>query len=205
VDVAVVLALPRASHARGTSVAVHGGMPPPAAPASNLPTDLDELRANVLRTALVMTHNRADAEDLVQTAFMRALDRGRRLGTETNWPAWLKTVVRRLAVDRARRNQRWRLTELLESLETAATGAAAADDAWAEISVQQLEAALNSIEAHYRTVYRLHHLEGASYAQVAQRLNIPVRTVGTRLHRARGRIREQLLKSAARSAVAAPD
>jgi DNA-directed RNA polymerase specialized sigma24 family protein len=43
----------------------------------------------------------------------------------------------------------------------------------------------------------MHHDEGASYAQVAEQLQIPVRTVGTRLHRARGRIRDRLLETLA--------
>ena len=166
----------------------------PALESTKLPSDLNELRAAVLRTALVLTHNRADAEDLVQTAFVRALDQDS-LNQETNWRAWLKTVVRHLAVDLARRNQRWRMTELLDSLEPHDLSPELADQAWADITPEQLSAAVASIDANYQAVYRLHHLEGASYAQVAERLNIPVRTVGTRLHRARGRIRQSLLKT----------
>jgi RNA polymerase sigma-70 factor, ECF subfamily len=166
----------------------------PALESTKLPSDLNELRAAVLRTALVLTHNRADAEDLVQTAFVRALDQDS-LNQETNWRAWLKTVVRHLAVDLARRNQRWRMTELLDSLEPHELAAELADQAWADITPEQLSAAVASIDANYQAVYRLHHVEGASYAQVAERLNIPVRTVGTRLHRARGRIRQSLMKS----------
>jgi RNA polymerase sigma-70 factor (ECF subfamily) len=158
--------------------------------------DLTELRAAVLRTALVLTRNRADAEDLVQIAFIRALDRNESLDADTNWPAWLKTVIRHLAVDLARRNQRWRLTEFVESTQPGpASAESTADAAWAAVTPEQLQAAVDSIEAHYQTVYRMHHHEGASYAQMAEQLQIPVRTVGTRLHRARGRIRDRLLKT----------
>jgi RNA polymerase sigma-70 factor (ECF subfamily) len=158
--------------------------------------DLAELRAVVLRTALVLTHNRADAEDLVQIAFIRALNRTGSLDADTNWPAWLKTVIRNLAVDLARRNQRWRSSEFVESTQPApATDAAAGDEPWAEVTPEQLQAAVDSIDTHYRDVYRLHHLEGASYAQMSEQLNSPVRTVGTRLHRARGRIRDSLVKA----------
>lgn len=169
-------------------------------PAHGTPTpyaDLNELRAAVLRTALVLTHNRADAEDLVQIAFVRALDRAGSLDPDTNWPAWLKTVVRHLAVDLGRRNQRWRLSELLESTMPGPSTESSPEEAWTAITAEQLESAVGSIDAHYQTVYRLHHLEGASYAQMAEQLGIPVRTVGTRLHRARGRIRDTLLKKMA--------
>ena len=164
----------------------------------HLPDDIAELRAAVFRTALVLTHNRADAEDLVQIAFMRALDHAGSLNEETNWRAWLKTVVRHLAVDLARRNQRWRLTELLDATEPApAPETEASEEVWSGISPEQLQAAVESIDPHYRTVYKLHHVDGASYAQMAEQLKIPVRTVGTRLHRARGRIRDSLLKDLA--------
>jgi RNA polymerase sigma-70 factor (ECF subfamily) len=160
--------------------------------------DLSELRAVVLRTALVLTRNRADAEDLVQTAFIRALDRSESLDADTNWPAWMKTVIRNLAVDLARRNQRWRLTELVESTQPGpASAESISDGAWSAVTPEQLSAAVDSIDAHYQTVYRMHHHEGASYAQMAEQLQIPVRTVGTRLHRARGRIRDRLLKTMA--------
>lgn len=167
-------------------------------PAHGTPTtysDLTELRAAVFRTALVLTRNRADAEDLVQIAFVRALDRSESLDADTNWPAWLKTVIRHLAVDLARRNQRWRLTEFVESTHAGPISAESADAAWAGVTPEQLHAAVDSIDAHYQTVYRMHHHEGASYAQMAEQLQIPVRTVGTRLHRARGRIRDRLLKT----------
>ncbi len=181
---------------RGTWLALGEGMPPAAA-SPNLPADLAELRAAVLRTALVLTHNRADAEDLVQIALMRAFDRSGSLDAETNWRAWLKTVVRHLAVDLARRNQRWRVTELLDTVESPSETQAAEtpEEIWAEVSPEQLQEAVESIDPNYQAVYRLHHLEGASYAEMAEQLQIPVRTVGTRLHRARGRIRGALLKN----------
>lgn len=166
----------------------------------NRTAELAELRAAVLRTALVLTHNRADAEDLVQIAFMRALDRSSTLDADTNWPAWMKTVVRHLAVDLARRNQRWRLTELLDTLHAATQPDESPDAPWSKVSPEQLEAAVESIDSHYRDVYRLHHHHGASYAEMAEQLQIPVRTVGTRLHRARGRIRDVLVKTMAADA-----
>jgi RNA polymerase sigma-70 factor (ECF subfamily) len=165
----------------------------PASP--TLTDDLTDLRAALLRTALVLTHNRADAEDLVQIALMRAFDRAATLPSHTNWAAWLRTVVRHLAVDLARRKHRWRTTEWNDAVEMArGPGTEVSEPEVPNVSAEQLQAAVASIDDHYQTVYRLFHVEGASYAQVAAALNIPVRTVGTRLHRARGRIRESLLQ-----------
>lgn len=177
---------------------------PPAS--CTLPDDLTDLRAALLRTAQVLTHNRADAEDLVQTALMRALDRAESSPEHTNWSAWLKTVVRHLAVDLARRKHRWRTTEWSDAVELARGADEHTEPELPMISSEQLQAAVDSIDANYQDVYRLYHVEGASYAQVAARLNIPVRTVGTRLHRARGRIRESLLRhlGGAPSAIGTP-
>jgi RNA polymerase sigma factor (sigma-70 family) len=163
------------------------------APAASFPEDLRELRAALLRTAHVLTRNHADAEDLVQTALLRAFDRGRDLPSDINWPAWLKTVIRHLAVDRARRHRRWRMTELGDSADLQFHVQGVAESAVPAVSPEELQGAVDSVEAHYQLIYRLFHVEGASYAQLAARLNIPIRTVGTRLHRARGRIRANLL------------
>lgn len=55
-----------------------------------------------------------------------------------------------------------------------------------------LEAAIESLPAHYRTAVTLRYLHDFSYAEVAETLNLPIGTVKTHLHRARGLLRERL-------------
>jgi RNA polymerase sigma-70 factor, ECF subfamily len=68
------------------------------------------------------------------------------------------------------------------------------DPPWAALTMSDVLERLPSVAAPMRTVYQLHVLEGLSYAEIARRLQVPPATVGTRLHRARARIKEALLE-----------
>jgi RNA polymerase sigma-70 factor (ECF subfamily) len=67
---------------------------------------------------------------------------------------------------------------------------------WAAISPEQLGEALEKIPEEFRLVYQLHALEGRSYIEISERLGIPKATVGTRLIRARRRLKELLMPQA---------
>ena len=63
---------------------------------------------------------------------------------------------------------------------------------WQTVSRAQLDAALATLPAPTRTLVERQALEGTSYATLAAETGLPPRTIGTRLHRARGRLREAL-------------
>lgn len=68
------------------------------------------------------------------------------------------------------------------------------DPVWSRITVQDIRDALEVIEQPYRDVFALHTFEHLSYEQIAERLSIQRITVGTRLNRARKKLREVLVK-----------
>ena len=72
-----------------------------------------------------------------------------------------------------------------------------APEAWEAISSQQVKDALADLERPFREVYELRLVENCSYDEIADRLTIPRSTVGTRLMRARHKLRRTLLKQAA--------
>ena len=69
---------------------------------------------------------------------------------------------------------------------------AAPEPVWAGIGVDDLRAGVEQLPDELRTVYRMFALEGRSYNDVAETLGIPKATVGTRLTRARARLKELL-------------
>jgi RNA polymerase sigma-70 factor (ECF subfamily) len=142
-------------------------------------------------TAFALTRNTADAEDLVQSAFERAVQHHQLLPANTNWRAWLRTVMRHLTIDLARHNQARRIhegydLERLPALEHEPSAR------WSEIGAEQLEHAIAACDRAFREVYELHCREGLSYAEIGKRMNLPIGTVATRVYRARARIRSQL-------------
>jgi RNA polymerase sigma-70 factor, ECF subfamily len=141
--------------------------------------------------AIRLTGNKADAEDLIHSALVKALEHESNLPAETNWMGWLRQVMRRMAIDMSRRRRRWRVADDYDLAELPVRP----DDtspSWIEISPEELGAALETCKAVYREVYDLYHVHGLSYGEIARRLDIPICTVSTRLHRLRAQLRASL-------------
>ncbi|MEM9379907.1 MAG: sigma-70 family RNA polymerase sigma factor, partial [Planctomycetota bacterium] len=153
--------------------------------------DLDSLtrnhaRARRLARALVRSDDEAD--DLVQDAWVRAIERGPRdpgaLG------GWLATVVRRLAVNARRGGGRRRDREEEAARHEALPSSA---DIAARVEVEaRLLRALESLAQPHRTVLRDRYLGGLEPAQMAERDGLSHEAVRSRLKRARAAMRAQL-------------
>ncbi len=149
----------------------------------------------VLRaTALRLCGNATDANDLVQDTFERGLRSLARFQPGTDGRAWLLTILHNLFIDRCRsRTREARSDTPAEELEERiAAPEPEAQPFWATISTEQLREALEKIPEDFRAVYQMHALENRSYQEIAQTLGIPKATVGTRLIRARRKLKELL-------------
>jgi RNA polymerase sigma-70 factor (ECF subfamily) len=149
----------------------------------------------MFRVARSLTRNDADAEDLVQDTLLRAF---RSIDTFDGRHArsWLLTIMRNANVNRNRR----RRPSLLHDPDLHAEHSPALADPTTgpeHVVVEQgfdpvIEAAYQSLPDEFREVIDLVDLAGLSYAEAAAALDIPKGTVMSRLHRARGRIRDAL-------------
>jgi RNA polymerase sigma-70 factor (ECF subfamily) len=149
----------------------------------------------VLRaTALRLCGNATDANDLLQDTFERGLRSLARFQPGTDGRAWLLTILHNLFIDRCRSRAREARsdTPAEELEERIAAPEAEPQPSWASISPEQLRAALAKIPEDFQVVYRMHALENRSYQEIAQTLGIPKATVGTRLIRARKKLRDLL-------------
>jgi RNA polymerase sigma-70 factor, ECF subfamily len=140
--------------------------------------------------ALRLCGNQADADDLVQETYERALKAFASYADRGNLRSWLATILNNLFIDRCRKAKRAPRTEGIDELEVA-TPEQPAPPAWAQVTPQQIGAALAQIGDEFRTVYEL-HTAGKSYDDIATQLKIPKNTVGTRLVRARKKLKEIL-------------
>ena len=136
--------------------------------------------------------NDADAADLVHDTYERALRAWDRYADRGNLRSWLVAILNNLFVDRCRKHRRTPRTEAIDEVEVAAPEPSAAP-AWAHVTDQQIDAALATLGPEFRRVYELHVL-GRSYDEIAAELNIAKPTVGTRLIRARRKLKEALLR-----------
>jgi len=158
---------------------------------SDWPPLLTELEPFLLTMAERLCGNRADARDLVQDTFERAL-RQVEQAAPRNLRAWLAATLHNLFIDHCRARARRPVVDpLVDDLPAAAEDPAPAPP-WAHITIDDVRAAVGELDPIFRDVYILHTFEHQTYEQIAARLGIERITVGTRLSRARRRLREIL-------------
>lgn len=152
-----------------------------------------EHSARVYRTAYRLTGNRYDAEDLTQEVFIRVF-RSLERYTPGSFEGWLHRITTNLFLDGVRRRQRIRFDALPEYAEERFAGkdpspADAYADAMFDDDVQR---ALDSLSPEFRAAVVLCDIEGLSYEEVAEVLDIKLGTVRSRIHRGRSQLRESL-------------
>ena len=150
-----------------------------------------DLRAELLRNARRFASDAQDAEDVVHAAFQRALERSGTLRHDDNVAGWLRRLVHNLAVDRCRR-RRWMVP--LGDVEHVADGPTPVA-AWRLVDEPELRHLLGRFPRELSDTYTLHFFERLSNPEIAERLQIALPTVATRIHRVRGRLRLLLAAS----------
>lgn len=165
--------------------------------------------------AMRLTRSRAEAEDLVQDTMVRAYRFWGSFKPGTSVRAWLFTILRNTFINRYHRSNRDRahVGELAMQYDTFGddnpSGQAPAplpqpEDVIAQRSVRErIEAALQRLPVEFRMVVALADIEGLSYKEVAEAMEIPVGTVMSRLHRGRRQLHTLLYRAAREHGLAA--
>lgn len=135
-----------------------------------------------------ITGSLAEAEDVAQEAYSRALARWSRLHDYDLPEAWVRKVAMRLAIDSRRRFRRHLATTARLAAQRQPPGDEPADD----LKYTPLGAALASLPVHERQVIVLHYVADLSVDTIAAECSLPVGTVKTRLSIARRHLEQQL-------------
>jgi RNA polymerase sigma-70 factor (ECF subfamily) len=151
--------------------------------------------------ALRMTHQRADAEDLVQETYLRAY-RGFGSFTEgTNLRAWLFRILTNTFINSYRAKQRRPQESDLADVEdlymyrrlSSLPAAQSAEDQLMEMFTDdEVKRALEDLPDIFRLPVLLADVEGFAYREIAEMLDVPIGTVMSRLHRGRKAMQKRL-------------
>jgi RNA polymerase sigma-70 factor (ECF subfamily) len=141
------------------------------------------------RFALLMAHDSAFADDLVQESLLRAVSHFDRWEPGTNLRAWLLTILRNVFLTEVRRN---RLGEVhrRRSETWAAAGLAHQHAQDFAIYLAAVQRAFDRLSAEHREIIALVALEELNYEEAASLLDLPIGTVRSRLSRARSALRQ---------------
>jgi RNA polymerase sigma-70 factor (ECF subfamily) len=141
------------------------------------------------RFALATTNSRHEAEDLLQTAIERALRNESSWQQGTRLDSWIFRIMQNLWLDELRAHRR-RTESLDEVIDL--PGEDGRDSMTYQVQFEEAQAALQALPDEQRAVIALVVLDGMSYQQTANTLNIPVGTVMSRLARARAVLASRL-------------
>jgi RNA polymerase sigma-70 factor (ECF subfamily) len=149
------------------------------------------------RTAYHLAGNAFEAEDLTQETFLRAF-RGIGGFRGGDLRAWLFAILRHAFLDECRRRGRSPLVEydIDEGTETLAASVPSAEiEALRDMPNEEVARALAALPEDWRMIVMLADVEGFSYREIANAMEIPLGTVMSRLHRARRRLYDLMLAS----------
>ena len=158
-----------------------------------------------VRVAFGMLKSRQDAEDIVQDAFVKAHLKLKNFQGQSSFYTWLYRIVINLSIDRLRKRKREKRVDVDDSY--AKDCVAAGTNLWPNFEshcpekqakrgdlVNMLQVALLSLNEQHRAILLLREVDGLSYDEIADVLNIKKGTVMSRLFHARQAMKKTLIK-----------
>jgi RNA polymerase sigma-70 factor (ECF subfamily) len=148
------------------------------------------------RVARSIVRNEAEAEDVMQQAYVNAFEHLDQFAERSRFSTWLTRITTYEALARLRRRQRRQEGTMSQGNDVLDTIAAPGPDPERQALNGELrhalEQALDAIPESYRCVFVLRDVEGLSTAEAAECLDVTAEVIKTRLHRARALLREEL-------------
>jgi RNA polymerase sigma-70 factor (ECF subfamily) len=139
-----------------------------------------------------LTANGSEAVDLVHIVITRVLSQRTPIAEVANISGWLRTVMFNTFIDLRRRAQ-WEIPTESASLDQPVPPAEA-EPACRHVTMDDLRSVLAALPPHYRVPYEMFTFKEMPYARIAAVLGLSCVTVGTRISRARTRIRRMILE-----------
>ncbi len=161
---------------------------------------MDQLYSHALR----LTKNPADAEDLVQETYLKGYKAFNSFKDGTNLRAWLFRILTNSFINAYRKKQRSFDEQEVEDIEAFNTlssadyssnthlGISAEDALFERLTDDEIQTAIDSLPETYKDVVLLADVQGFSYKEIAEILDVPDGTVMSRLHRARAKLKDLL-------------
>jgi RNA polymerase sigma-70 factor, ECF subfamily len=156
-----------------------------------------------------MLRDREQAEDTAQETFIKAFNAIQSYNPAYKFSSWIFKIANNLAIDHLRKRELDTVSihgsvhaesdEAEERTRITLTDSGETPEEYAENRElgSQIEAAMGRLRPEYRTAILLRHVEGHSYDEVSEIMDVPLGTVKTYIHRARSELKELLAGVAA--------
>ena len=156
---------------------------------TNFQNNLMNLQSNMLNFAMMLTSNRDDAYDLLQDTTLKALDNQDKYAENTNFKGWVFTIMRNIFINNYRRASRAATvvdtTENLYLLNLSQDSGIESPEG--SFGAGEISSAINSFPEEYRVPFSM-HVAGYKYGEIAEKMNLPLGTVKSRIFFARKKL-----------------
>ena len=154
---------------------------------------LTSLQTSLERFALSLTQNIEDARDLMQETFLKALSYRDKFTDHTNLKAWVFTIMKNTFINNYRRSVKSRTTfDNTDDLFFLNLNKEAADDTpEMSFSAMEIEKKIEALEDEYRIPFKM-HTAGYKYKEIADKLNLKIGTVKSRIFFSRQKLMDSL-------------
>ncbi|MBE6310420.1 MAG: RNA polymerase sigma factor [Bacteroidales bacterium] len=154
---------------------------------------LIDLQDNMFNFAYILTSNREEARDLLQDTTLKVLDNQDKFSEDTNFKGWVFTIMRNIFINNYRRLVRNQTivdqTEDLYHLNLPQeSGFSTPEGAF---NVKEITKVINSFADEYRIPFTM-HVAGYKYNEIAEKMNLPLGTVKSRIYFARQKLQAML-------------
>ena len=154
--------------------------------------NLMSLQSNLLNFAYMLTSNRDDAYDLLQDTTLKALDNEDKYADNTNFKGWVFTIMRNIFINNYRRAGRAATvvdtTENLYHLNLSQDSGLETPEG--SFGAGEITDAINEFSEEYRIPFSM-HVAGYKYNEIAEKMNLPLGTVKSRIFFARKKLQER--------------
>lgn len=151
---------------------------------------IEHSRTKLYRMALAWCHDPMLADDLVQETQILALQKLHQLNNETAFNGWIYSILNNVWLGHLRKS---RPTEDIDQLVVADAASPEHETLMQQVDLM-VRSAMSSLPNAQRQVVSLVDLDGLSYSEVADILQIPIGTVMSRLNRARSALAQSIIK-----------
>jgi RNA polymerase sigma factor (sigma-70 family) len=148
----------------------------------------------LFRFALKFLGNEEEAKDVVQEVFIRVWNGREQMAQVQNWEAWCMRITRNLSLDRIRSLSRKQTQGIEETFDLHQEGLTPHESTEIHESMQRIKEFISSLPDKQRQVIHLRDVEGYSYNEICEILEIDMNQVKVNLFRARTAVREKLIK-----------
>jgi RNA polymerase sigma-70 factor (ECF subfamily) len=154
---------------------------------------LTNLQENLERFAISLTHNVEDARDLIQETFLKAISYRDKFADNTNLKAWTFTIMKNTFINNYRRavkaNTTFDHTDDLYYLNLHKESRSESPES--QLRTTEIENSINKLEDDFRVPF-LMHLKGYKYKEIANKLDLKIGTVKSRIFFTRKKLMESL-------------